>query len=122
MSEVIYKVVGADEWRDAQAAGVYHGSRDDARDGFIHLSTADQLVGTLAKHFSGQDGLLLVALDTAALGDKLLWEPARGGGLFPHLYDALPVEAALWTRSLPLKADGSHALPEDFPDQRGDAS
>lgn len=122
MSVVIYKVVSTDEWRGAQAAGTYHGSADDLRDGFIHLSTADQLAGTLAKHFSGQDGLGLVAVDAAALGDKLIWEPSRGGDVFPHLYAPLPVAAALWTQSLPLKADGSHALPDDLSGTSGAAS
>lgn len=123
MSEIVYKVVGADEWREAQAAGVYHGSPDDARDGFIHFSTADQLPGTLAKHFSGQDGLLLVAVDAAALGDKLIWEPSRRGDLFPHLYGALPTEASLWTTPITLGSDGTHTLPADLPGKaRGAAS
>ncbi len=122
MGQIIFKVAKADAWREAQALGAYHGSADDIRDGYIHLSTADQLAGTLAKHFAGQDGLVLVALDASALGDKLVWEPARGGALFPHLYDALPVGAALWTRSLSLKADGSHALPDDLPGKSGASS
>jgi uncharacterized protein (DUF952 family) len=120
MSEVIYKVMEADAWRDADAAGAYHGSADDARDGFIHFSTADQLPGTLAKHFSGRDGLLLVAVDAAALGDNLVWEPSRRGDLFPHLYAPLPAEAALWTTPLPLNNDGEHELPADL--TRGGAS
>ena len=35
-----------------------------------------------------QDDLLLIAVDADALGDKLRWEPSRGGALFPHLYGA----------------------------------
>jgi len=123
MSEVIYKVMSAEAWREAQAAGVYHGSPDDARDGFIHFSTADQLPGTLAKHFAGQDGLLLVAVDEAALGDKLIWEPSRRGELFPHLYGALPTEASHWTTPITLGSDGAHELPADLPgNSRGAAS
>ncbi len=122
MSEIVYKVVGADEWREAQAAGVYRGSADDVRDGFIHFSTADQLPGTLAKHFSGQDGLFLVAVYAAALGDKLVWEPSRRGELFPHLYSALPIETSLWTTPITLGSDGAHELPADLPGKRGAAS
>jgi uncharacterized protein (DUF952 family) len=122
MSEVIYKVMEAEAWRDAEAAGAYHGSADDTRDGFIHFSTADQLPGTLAKHFAGQDGLVLVAVDAAALGEKFVWEPSRRGDLFPHLYAPLPAEAALWTAPLPLNNDGEHELPAELPGKRGAAS
>ncbi|RIA56843.1 DUF952 domain-containing protein [Dichotomicrobium thermohalophilum] len=122
MSEIIYKLMKTYAWREAEAAGVYHGSADDERDGFIHFSTADQLPGTLAKHFAGQEGLTLVAVDAATLGDKLVWEPSRRGDLFPHLYDPLPTDAVLWTRSLPLNADGTHELPSDLPRRRGGAT
>jgi uncharacterized protein (DUF952 family) len=120
MSEVIYKVMECDAWREAKASGAYHGSADDASDGFIHFSAADQLRGTLAKHFAWQDGLVLVAVDATALGDKLVWEPSRRGELFPHLYAPLPFEAAVWTAPLPLNADGTHELPADL--TRGAAS
>jgi len=115
MSEIIYKVADEEVWRAAEPAGTYLGSADDARDGFIHLSTAAQLPGTLSKHFAGQHGLVLIAVDAPALGDKLAWEPSRGGDLFPHLYGPLPVEAVLWTQPLRLGADGTHVLPPDLP-------
>jgi uncharacterized protein (DUF952 family) len=84
----IYKIGSASLWRAAEKAGVFHGSEDDRRDGFIHFSTADQVEETAAKHFAGQADLLLIAVDSAKLGDALKWEPSRGGALFPHLYGA----------------------------------
>lgn len=110
----IYKVCGAAEWAQAEASGRYEGSADDRRDGFIHFSTASQLAGTLARHFSGRDGLLLIAVDGDGLGAALTWEASRGGALFPHLYAALPVSAALWTKALPIGADGRHVLPAEI--------
>jgi uncharacterized protein (DUF952 family) len=110
---LIYKICDAAEWADAVAAGIYAGSAHDERDGFIHLSTAAQLPGTLVKHYAGRDGLLLVAFDAAALGPALKWEPARDGDLFPHLYASLPTSAALWTRPLPLDANGTHVIPPE---------
>jgi uncharacterized protein (DUF952 family) len=56
--------------------------------------------------------LLLIAVDGAALGEKLVYEPSRGGALFPHLYAALPLSAALWEKPLPLGPDGLHRFPE----------
>ena len=111
MSETIYKICSEAEWQRALASGSYTGSADDARDGFIHFSLADQLRATAAKYFSGRTDLLLVAIDPAALGEALRYEPSRGGALFPHLYAALPVRCALWTA--PLKWNGeTHEWPE----------
>ena len=93
-SPLVYKVCPSAAWQAAVAAGVYRGSADDHRDGFIHLSTAAQLAETVARHFAGQRDLVLVALDPADLGDRLRWEPSRGGALFPHLHGDLPVSLA----------------------------
>lgn len=109
---VIFKVASQEEWSAADD-GLYRGSAHDRRDGFIHFSTAEQLAGTLAKHYAGQNGLLLIAIDPAALGVALKWEEARNGDLFPHLYASLPVTAALWTRLLPLGEDGIHIIPAE---------
>lgn len=90
-TETIYKICPASAWEGARAAGVFGGAGDDLADGYIHFSTADQLPGTLAKHFRGRDDLVLLAVRADALGDALKWEPSRGGALFPHLYGALDV-------------------------------
>ena len=63
---------------------------------------------TAAKHFAGQGDLLLVAIETAALGAELRWEMSRGGQPFPHLYADLDPALASWARPLPLCADGAH--------------
>lgn len=90
---LIYKICGRAEWAAAKAAGVYAGSADDVRDGFIHFSTLDQVPGTQARHFAGRADLVLVTVRVAVLGSALKWEASRGGALFPHLYAALPLDA-----------------------------
>lgn len=112
MSDTIYKIVPAGLWQSARARGMFEGAPVDLADGFIHFSTAAQAAETAAKHFAGQTDLLLVAIDGAALGKALVYEPSRGGQLFPHLYGALPLDAVLWEKSLPLGADGRHVFPE----------
>jgi uncharacterized protein (DUF952 family) len=112
MAEPVYKILTADAFKKAAREGQFTGSPDDTRDGFIHLSAAHQLEGTLAKHFAGQDGLLLLALDPDRLGASLKWEVSRGGELFPHLYAPLDLAAMLWAEALPLGSDGRHILPE----------
>ena len=85
----IYKILRAAEWAAFEAAGVFEGSADDLRDGYIHMSAAEQLDGTRGRHFAGETGLVLLTLDAETLGDGLRWEEARAGQSFPHLYRAL---------------------------------
>ena len=86
---MIYKILRAAEWTDLDRDGQTPGAPVDRADGYVHFSTRAQLAGTLAKHFAGETGLMLLALDSDALGPDLRWEPARDGALFPHLYRAL---------------------------------
>lgn len=111
---VVFKVLEGSEWRHACRSGWFLGSADDRRDGFIHLSARHQLGGTLARHFAGKTGHLLVAYAAEDLGRALRWEPSRGGELFPHLYGPLPTAPALWTKPLPLGDDGVPMLPADL--------
>lgn len=112
MSDIIYKIVPASLWQSARKKGSFDGAPVDLADGFIHFSTAAQAKETAAKHFAGQAELLLVAIDGGALGTALVYEPSRGGQLFPHLYGALPLDVVLWEKPLPLGADGAHLFPE----------
>ncbi len=109
---LIYHMCRRDEWEAAQASGAYGGSSQDQADGFIHFSDATQIVESAAKHRAGQDGLVLLAVDPAALGDALKWEASRGGALFPHLYGDLPVSAVVSARGLPLGENGKHIFPD----------
>jgi uncharacterized protein (DUF952 family) len=108
---IIYKICPAPLWRAAERAGVFSGSEDDRRDGFIHFSTSSQVVETAAKHFAGQSDLVLVRVDTARLGDRLKWEPSRAGALFPHLYGDLDLGAVTGIEPLTLGPDGRHIFP-----------
>jgi uncharacterized protein (DUF952 family) len=107
----IYKIVPSSLWREAERAGVFRGAPVDLADGYIHFSTATQAEETAAKHFAGQDDLLLVSLEAETFGARLKWEPSRGGALFPHLYDALDLAAVTKVEPLPLGADGRHRFP-----------
>ena len=109
---MIYKICPASAWREAERHGVYRGSADDARDGFIHFSTASQVAGTAKKHFAGQTGLFLVAIDADTLGDELRWERSRNDELFPHLYGELDLGAVTGVLGLHARSDGYHDIPE----------
>jgi uncharacterized protein (DUF952 family) len=108
---LIYKICPRASWQEAERDGVFRGAPVDRADGYIHFSAADQVRETAAKHFAGQNGLVLVAVDAAALGPALAWEPSRGGALFPHLYGELSLDAVRWVEELPLGRDG-HVFPQ----------
>ena len=109
---LIFKIVPKALWQQAIERGVFEGAPVDLADGFIHFSDQAQVRETAAKHFAGQEELLIAAFDAEEFGERLKWEPSRGGALFPHLYDSFVPGAALWVRDLPLSEDGSHAFPE----------
>src|SRR3984957_11392312 len=101
-----YKVLTADEWA-ALNAGAFEGAPIDKADGFIHLSTASQLTETVDRYFSGQKGLVIAAIDLAALGDGVRWEPSRNGQLFPHVYASLMRKAVIAWGPLERCANGT---------------
>ncbi len=111
---IIYKILTDTEWQAAVRTGSYTGSADDARDGFIHFSTAGQLAGTAEKYFRDKPDLVLVAIAADRLGKDLRWEPSRGGQLFPHLYGALEATAATAVVPLPLGANGVPIIPREI--------
>ena len=102
----IYKILSRAEWTAAQAAGRFEGSAVDAKDGFIHFSTAAQAGETARRHFAGQADLVVLAVEADDLGAALRWEPSRGGDLFPHLYGALDAGLVRAVTEAPLGADG----------------
>lgn len=108
---LIYKILRADEWAALQADGETVGAPIDVQDGYIHISTIDQVVETVTKHFAGADGLFVIALESDELTADLKWEPSRGGALFPHLYRNLKLQDVKWAKPLPL-VNGTHQFPE----------
>ena len=105
-----YKVLTKEQMR-ALEADRFVGAPADLADGFIHLSTADQLADTIAKHFAGQGDLWVAAIDLTAFGTSLTWEPSRGSALFPHVYGVLPLETVIAYGPLERDVDGKIRLP-----------
>jgi len=114
MRQIVYKIATVIDWRQAVASGFYAGSADDARDGFIHLSSKSQLSGTLEKHFRGKTGLVLIAFEEDKLASGLRWETSRGGEPFPHYYGRLAVADALWERTLDTGPEGTPLIQDEW--------
>lgn len=98
MSDTAYKVLTSAQWAELQRDGTFAGAPVDLAAGYIHMSTADQLDETLAKHFAGQPGLVIAQIDLGGFDEALKWEVSRGGAQFPHLYAPLPLAAVRGTR------------------------
>ncbi len=109
--QTAYKVLTADEMAALERDGRFAGAPVDLTDGYIHLSTADQLTETVDKHFAGRDDLHVAAIDLGSFGDSLRWEESRGGQLFPHLYAPLLLETVIAYGPLERDADGKVKLP-----------
>ncbi|MBN9886809.1 DUF952 domain-containing protein [Salipiger abyssi] len=110
---LIYKILRSGEWAALQAETETAGAPVDEADGFVHFSTLEQVRETVAKHFSEEEGLYILAFEADDLGDALKWEPSRGGALFPHLYGPLRLADVRWSRPLPLGL-GGHVFPDDM--------
>ena len=111
--EFIYKIATESAYAPSRSGPTFAGMPIDAKDGYMHFSTAEQLPETLRLHFAGQGDLVLLAVRSADLGDGLVWEPSRGGALFPHLHGGpLKLDAVAWEAPLTVAADGSCTLPE----------
>jgi uncharacterized protein (DUF952 family) len=108
---IAYKVLTSEQLGILERDGRFEGAPVDMEDGFIHLSTAEQLTGTIEKHFAGQDDLEIVAIDLEALGEVVKWEASRGGALFPHIYGPLTLDVVLDYGPLEYREDGTIKLP-----------
>lgn len=113
IEHTVYHVAAA---ADVAAArdGAYAGSALCRRDGFIHMSTAAQLAGTLARFFAGRGDLVLLELEVAVLAPRLRWEAVPGAGIFPHYYGTLSPAQYRVVGPLALGAGGLPALPSDL--------
>lgn len=112
MSDTAFKILSADDWDILQTTGGYDGSAVDLRDGYIHLSTADQLAETAAKHYAGRANLRLLGVDLRPYGEAIVWEPSRGGALFPHLYGRLTAASVIEVRAFRV-GDAGEMIFED---------
>jgi len=112
---LIYKICHKAEWALAVREGIYAGSAKDHEDRFMHFSTAEQVRGTLERHYAGARDLVLVEVKAELLGAALKFEPSRDGAMFPHLYGTLPIAFVNWVRHIRQRADGTFLLPRRIP-------
>jgi len=113
MENFIYKICSIDEWRIAEKAKEFRGSKKDLIDGYIHFSKKEQLDSTLTKYFFNQDKLILLKIKVLNL-ENLKWEKSQTEEIFPHLYSILNLKNVKNIFEIILNNDGTHKLPADL--------
>ena len=109
-----YHITSAIEWSQACKTGFYT-PKDFGRDKFIHLSYIGQLLTVAHRFYAGQNGLVILAIDSSKIKDGLIEENLEGGQeLYPHFYGVLPIDAVIDAIAFPCDTDGGFALPEEL--------
>jgi uncharacterized protein (DUF952 family) len=102
----IYHITSKKDWAKAYKNGVYLPVNYE-KDGFIHCSKKKQVLQSANKHFTGQNGLIVLKIDQAQVPSKVIEENLEGGKeLFPHIYGPIPVTAVVEIIELISTSDG----------------
>lgn len=111
---MILHIVPRKEWQSAVVTGDYR-PESLATEGFIHCSTAAQVLDTANEFYHGRSGLVLLVIDPARLPDEVVYEDLYGKGqAFPHIYGSLSPDAVIDMVDFPPSSDGSFPLPPGF--------
>ena len=111
---VIFHITTETAWADAQLLDEYS-VFSLVSEGFIHLSTAEQALGSAERYYDEVAGLVLLQVDEARCKAEVRWEPPAheptSGARFPHLYGPLNLDAVLDARPLTKDDDGRFVFP-----------
>jgi uncharacterized protein (DUF952 family) len=117
--KVLYHIAVADDWAQAQRDGEYRMStrgRTLAAEGFIHASTAGQVIPAATAFYQDEHrDLLLLVLDPARVGAEIRWDEVPGSAEpFPHIYGPLPVAAVREVIPLARDESGQFRFPPEL--------
>ncbi|MGI9613400.1 MAG: DUF952 domain-containing protein [Acidimicrobiales bacterium] len=112
--ERIFHIATPDDAERLRGGGVLWPSSLET-EGFVHCSTATQVVVTTARHFAAGAVLVLVELDAEAIVSELQWPEVYPGEYFPHLHAPLHPSAVIalhpWGPDDRLRWDAAPAPP-----------
>lgn len=109
MTKTIYRFTLRTQWEKGLREGTYVAEDFDV-DGFIHLSTKEQLIETANLHASRKQELVLLVIDTKKVKAPLKFEASRNGDLFPHIYGDLNLDAVIAVHDFPPNEDGTFSF------------
>ena len=105
----IYHLVEDGAWIE----GAVYAPSSLGAEGFIHLSTREQLLGTVERFFRHTQSLLLVEVSSDRLHAELRYEEADGAH-FPHLFGPVNPEAVVAVHVMKRGEDGNYELPSSL--------
>lgn len=111
--DTLFHICARSDWEEARRRGEYRTASLES-EGFIHLSTPDQVAATADRFYRGQTGLVLLVIDAGRLLPEVRYE-AADGALFPHLYGPLPLGAVMGVSEFEPGEGGGFDAPTDFP-------
>jgi uncharacterized protein (DUF952 family) len=107
----IWHITTRQQWEQAKLAQVY---RSDSlkSEGFIHCSTPQQVIKVANAFFSGQQGLVLLSIDSAKVEADIRYEEADGTERFPHIYGSLNTNAVIEVLDFEPSVNDQFELPK----------
>ena len=119
----LYHITSRQAWIDATRNGAYTAPSLES-EGFIHCSTAAQVLPVARNFFAGQTGLVLLVIDSRRLESEVKWESAAPpdgvaeGATFPHIHGPIALEAVVQVLDFEPDGRGEIALPP-LPSENG---
>lgn len=108
---IIFHIARRDDWERGEAKGSYQPEMF-SQEGFIHCSTAEQIIAVANLRFRGQTGLVLLSIDTDRVVHEIRYENLEGGSqLFPHIYGELDPHAVMKVSDFIPQSDGFFRMP-----------
>ena len=87
--EHLYHILSSNDWSEESTVDYLPQSFDE--EGFIHLSTKQQLLDTANRHFRQERSLRVLEVNPKGLENNLVFEQiGEAIEAYPHLYQCLP--------------------------------
>lgn len=110
--EAIYHIAERNRW-ESMNNGPFYAPEGLQREGFIHCSSASQVVPVANGLFQGRRGLVLLAIAPERVQAEIRWENLEGGTeRFPHLYGPLNRDAVAGIWEFQPGPDGLFVMPQ----------
>ena len=108
---IIYHITRHTDWERARSVGTY-AADSLATEGFIHCSTAEQVIATANRLFRGTRDLVLLCIEPGKVQAEIRYENLEGGAsLFPHVYGVLDTTCIVEVREFPPGINGRFEFP-----------
>jgi uncharacterized protein (DUF952 family) len=108
--KTILHITSRAEWEKAKNIGTYQ-SESLALEGFIHCSTATQVIGSANRFFKGRQDLVILSIATDRVTAEIKYEGVEQNNLFPHIYGELNIDAVVAVTDLESDSNGVFIQP-----------